>query len=53
MILAVIVTPANVDDRQGFVTLLETYLALGARHLKMIWMGQGYATAGLVELLDR
>lgn len=42
LILAVIVTPANLDDRQGLVTLLETYLARGAWRLRKIWVDQGY-----------
>ena len=41
LILAVIVTPANLDDRQGLVTLLETYWARGARRLRKIWVDQG------------
>ena len=49
LILAVIVTPANVDDRQGFITLLETYLARGARRLRKIWVDQGYEAQWLKE----
>jgi putative transposase len=41
LLLAVVVTAANVDDRQGFVTLLETYLARGARRLRKLWVDQG------------
>ena len=49
LILAVIVTPANLDDRQGLVTLLETYLARGARRLRKIWVDQGYEAQWLKE----
>ena len=36
LLLAVVVTAAHVDDRQGFITLLETYLARGGRRLRKI-----------------
>ena len=36
-----VVTVAHVDDRQGFITLLETYLARGGRRLRKIWVDQG------------
>lgn len=36
-----VVTAAHVDDRQGFITLLETYLARGGRRLRKIWVDQG------------
>jgi putative transposase len=49
LILAVIVTPANVDDRQGFITLLEIYLARGARRLGKIWVDQGYEAQWLKD----
>jgi putative transposase len=39
--LAVGVTAANVDDRQGFITLLETYLARGGPRLRKIGLDQG------------
>jgi putative transposase len=42
LLLAVVVTAANVDDRQGFVTLLERYLARGGRRLRKIWVDHGY-----------
>ena len=49
LILAVIVTPANLDDRQGLVTLLETYWARGARRLRKIWVDQGDEAQWLKE----
>jgi putative transposase len=49
LILAVLVTPANLDDRQGLVTLLETYVARGARRLRKIGVDQGYEAQWLKE----
>jgi transposase len=43
LLLVVVVTAANVDDRQGLIRLLETYLARGGRRLRKIWVDQGYA----------
>jgi len=41
LILAVVVTPANTDDRQGLVTLLERYFAQGVTRLREIWVDGG------------
>ena len=49
LLLAVVVTAAKVDDRQGFMTLLERYLARGARRLRRIWVDQGYEAQWLKE----
>jgi len=49
LLLAVVVTAANVDDRQGLITLLETYLARGGRRLRKIWVDQGYEAQWLKE----
>ena len=49
LLLAVVVTAANVDDRQGFMTLLETYLARGGRRLRKIWVDQGYEAQWLKD----
>ena len=49
LLLAVVVTAANVDDRQGFITLLERYLARGGRRLRKIWVDQGYEAQWLKE----
>ena len=49
LLLAVVVTAANVDDRQGFITVLETYLARGGRRLRKIWMDHGYEAQWLKE----
>ena len=47
LLLAVVVTAANVDDRQGLVEVLERYLARGGRRLRKIWVDQGYETQWL------
>ena len=49
LLLAVVVTAANMDDRQGFITLLERYLARGGRRLRKIWVDQGYEAQWLKE----
>ncbi|PON10395.1 IS5/IS1182 family transposase, partial [Candidatus Entotheonella serta] len=49
LLLAVVVTAANVDDRQGFITVLETYLARGGRRLRKIWVDHGYEAQWLKE----
>ena len=49
LLLAVVVTAANVDDRQGFMTLLETDLARGGRRLRKIWVDQGYGAQWLKD----
>ena len=48
-VVVVVVTAAHVDDRQGFVTLLETYLARGARRLRKIGVDQGYEAQWLKD----
>ena len=42
LIVAVVVTAANTDDRQGLVTLLKTYFASGVTRLRKIWVDRGY-----------
>ncbi len=42
LILAVVVTPANVHDREGFVALLTQYVADGVRRLRKIWADGAY-----------
>jgi transposase len=49
LLLAVVVTAANVDDHQRFMTLWETYLARGGRRLRKIWVDQGYEAQWLKE----
>ena len=49
LLLAVVVTAANMDDRQGFITVLETYLARGGRRLRKIWVDHGYEAQWLKE----
>lgn len=42
LIVAVVVTAANVDDRQGLVQLLHCYFASGVKRLRKIWVDGGY-----------
>jgi transposase len=42
LIVAVVVTAANVDDRQGLVQLLQRYFASGVKRLRKIWVDGGY-----------
>jgi putative transposase len=38
LIVAVVVTAANTDDRQGLVMLLQRYCASGVKRLRKIWV---------------
>ena len=49
LILAVVVTAANGDDRQGLVALLTTYFASGVKRLRKIWVDKGYEAQWLRE----
>jgi transposase len=49
LILAVVVTAANGDDRQGLVALLNTYFASGVKRLRKIWVDKGYEAQWLRE----
>ena len=42
LIVAVVVTAANTDDRQGLVALLKAYFASGVKRLRKIWVDGGY-----------
>lgn len=42
LIVAVVVTAANTDDRQGLVALLTGYFASGVKRLRKIWVDGGY-----------
>jgi putative transposase len=47
LIIAVVVTAANVDDRQGFKQLVEGYFADGVKRLRKIWVDGGYQAGWL------
>jgi putative transposase len=49
LILAVVVTAANGDDRQGLVARLNTYFASGIKRLRKIWVDEGYEAQWLRE----
>jgi putative transposase len=42
LILAVVVTAANTDDRLGLVALLTRYFASGVQRLRKLWVDSGY-----------
>ena len=42
LIVAVVVTSANTDDRVGFVELLTRYRAKSVPRLRKVWADQGY-----------
>jgi putative transposase len=42
LIVAVVVTAANADDRDGLVTWLQRYFAAGVKRLRKIWVDGGY-----------
>lgn len=42
LLVAVVVTAANTDDRQGLVALLQAYFASGVKRLRKIWVDGGY-----------
>jgi len=42
LIVAVVVTAAHVDDREGLVTLLHSYFADGVTRLRKLWVDGGY-----------
>jgi putative transposase len=44
----VIVTAANVSDREGLRQLLTTYFADGAKRLRKLWVDAGYREASIL-----
>lgn len=42
LLLAVVVTAADTEDRQGFVALLTRYFAGGVKRLRKLWVDGGY-----------
>jgi putative transposase len=47
LIVAVVATAANMDDRLGLVALLRQYFAAGVTRLRKIWVDAGYEAQGL------
>ena len=47
LIMAVVVTAAHLDDRQGVVALLTGYFADGVKRLRKIWVEGGYVAEWL------
>lgn len=42
LLVAVIVTAANVSDREGLMQLLKTYFSDGVKRLRKLWVDAGY-----------
>ena len=49
LIIAVVVTDAGTDDRQGLVELLSEYFADGVKRLRKIWVDGAYPAEWLDE----
>jgi putative transposase len=49
LILAVVVTAANTDDRLGLVALLTQYFARGVTRLRKLWADSGYRAEWLAS----
>lgn len=49
LLIAVVVTAANVDDRQGLLALMQGYFADGVTRLRKLWVDGGYRAEWLRE----
>ena len=49
LIVAVVVTAANTDDRHGLVALMQRYFASGVTRLRKIWVDGGYDAQWLCD----
>jgi hypothetical protein len=49
LIVEVVATAANIDDRQGLVELLQRYFASGVQRFRKIWIEGGYDAQWLRE----
>lgn len=49
LIVAVVVTAANMDDRQGLVMLLQRYFVSSVKRLRKIWVDGGYQAQWLCD----
>ena len=49
LIVAVVVTAANTDDRHGLVALVQGYCASGGKRLRKIWVDAGYEGTNLAK----
>src|SRR5206468_3351652 len=49
LIVAVVVTAANADDRLGLVALVQQYFASGVQRLRRIWVDGGYQAQWLCD----
>ena len=53
LVLAVVVTAANVGDREGLRELLLDYFAAGVRRLRRLWADSAYISAELAAWVGR
>jgi transposase len=53
LIVAVVVTAANTDDRLGLVLLLQRYFASGVKRLRKLWVDGGYQAQWLCDWVRR
>jgi transposase len=53
LVLAVVVTAANVGDREGLRALLLDYFAAGVRRLRRLWADSAYISAELAAWVGR
>jgi transposase len=49
LLIAVVVTAANIDDRVGLIALLTQYFGGGVRRLRKVWVDGGYQAAWLAQ----
>src|SRR5215471_16507504 len=49
LLIAVVVTAANTEDRVGLIALLTQYFVGGVRRLRKVWVAGGYKAAGLAQ----
>ena len=49
LLIAVVVTAANTDDRVGFMLLLTRYFVSGVKRLRKLWVDGGYQAKWLTQ----
>jgi putative transposase len=49
LLIAVVVTAANTDDRVGLMVLLTRYFVSGVKRLRKLWVDGGYQAEGLTQ----
>jgi transposase len=49
LLMTVVVTAANTDDRLGLMLLLTRYFVSGRKRLRKLWADGGYQAEGLTQ----